>query len=92
MKKITDFIVNKRYIILITFIILAIICVFISKKVNINYDINKYLPQNSPTRIGLNIMEKEFKETSSFNLMFKGLKEDEKKEILSYLKGIDEIY
>lgn len=92
MKKITDFIVNKRYIILITFIILAIICAFISQKVNINYDINKYLPQNSPTRIGLNIMEKEFKETSSFNLMFKGLKEDEKQEIFNYLNGLDEIY
>lgn len=92
MKKITDFIVNKRYIILITFIILAIICAFISQKVNINYDINKYLPQNSPTRIGLNIMEKEFKETSSFNLMFKGLKEDEKQDIYNYLNGLDNIY
>ena len=92
MKKITDFIVNKRYIILITFITLAIICAIISKKVNINYDINKYLPQNSPTRIGLNIMEKEFKETSSFNLMFKGLKENEKQDIYNYLNGLDNIY
>ena len=92
MKKITDFIVNKRYIILIAFIILAIICASISKKVNINYDINKYLPQNSPTRIGLNIMENEFKETSSFNLMFKGLKENEKQDIYNYLNGLDNIY
>lgn len=91
MKKITDFIVNKRYVILILFIIFSIISVILSNKVNVNYDMAEYLPNTSETRIGMNIMEEKFKETntSNFNLMFNGLKEDEKNEIYSYLTSID---
>lgn len=89
MKKITDFIVDKRYWILSIFIILTIIATVISNQVNINYDISKYLPNTSETRIGMDIMENEFKETeSSFNLMFKNLEEDNKEEIYNYLNSV----
>ena len=78
MRKITDFIVEKRNYLLITFSILAIISVFISTKVNINYDMAKYLPSTSSTRQGLDIMESEFAEnTSTLNLMLKDLNDDE---------------
>ena len=71
MRKITDFIINKRYFILVLFIILTIVSAVLSTKVKINYDIAKYLPDNSATRIGMNIMEDEFSgtETSTLNLM-----------------------
>ena len=93
MKKITDFIINKRYFILVIFIILAVYAGFLSTKVKTNYDIAKYLPATSETRIGMDIMEDEFAgtETSNFNLMFKGLKNEEKEEIYNYLDGIEEI-
>lgn len=82
MKKITDFIVDKRYLILALFIIFSVVAAVLSKRVNINYDIAKYLPNTSETRIGMDIMEKEFEETeSSFNIMFKGLTEERKDEI-----------
>lgn len=91
MKKITDFIVNKRYIILTLFIILSIIAVILSKNVNINYDIAEYLPNTSETRIGMDIMEEDFKEikSSSLNIMFKGISDDEKKQIYEYLTKIE---
>lgn len=96
MKKITDFIVNKRNIILIIFIILSIISVILSQKVNINYDIAEYLPSTSETRIGMDIMEKEFKEikSSSLNVMFEDLEEDKKTEVyneLTQIKGVDSV-
>ena len=96
LRKITDFIINKRIFILILFIILAVVSAILSTKVVVNYDMSKYLPSTSETRIGINIMEKEFSEvqTSSFNIMFKGLKEDEKKDIYNYLstlQGVDSI-
>ena len=65
MKKITDFIVDKRYWILTLFIILTILATIVSNKVNINYEISKYLPDTSETRIGMDIMEEEFKEIES---------------------------
>lgn len=91
MKKITDFIVNKRYLILIIFIILSIISVILSNQVNINYDIAKYLPNTSETRIGMDLMESKFKEinSSSLNVMFNNLDETSKSEIFDYLKNLE---
>lgn len=87
MRKFTYFIVNKRHIILIFFIILSIISAILSQKVNINYDIAEYLPSTSETRIGMDIMEQDFKEikSSSLNLMFEDLQEDEKRDVYNYL-------
>lgn len=96
MRKITDFIVKHRNIIIILFIILSIISIFISKKVKINYDMTEYMPQDSETRLGLDIMNKEFEEdnTSVLNIMFKNLTDDEKVEIqkkLSDIPGVSSI-
>lgn len=96
MKKFTDFIINKRHFILVLFVILSIISVILSQKVNINYDIAEYLPSTSETRIGMDIMEREFKEikSSSLNLMFEDLEEDKKTEIyneLTQIKGVESV-
>ncbi len=91
MKKITDFIVNKRYFILITFIILSIFSLYLGTKVNINHDIAEYLPDTSETRIGMDIMESNFEKikSSSLNIMFKDLSDDEKSKIKDELEAID---
>ena len=94
MRKITDFIINKRYLILCLFIILTIISGILSTKVKVNHDISKYLPDTSETRIGMNIMEEEFAETSTLNLMFENLAEEEKldiKEELESIQGVDKV-
>ena len=92
MKKLVNFIVEKRILMLILFNIFAVVSIFLSSKVNINYDISKYLPNDSEVRQGLNIMENEFEETSSsFNLMFKGLKNEQKSEILNELTSIENV-
>ncbi len=91
MKKITDFIVRGRYFFLTLFIILAGVGLFLSTKVNINEDIMKYLPANSETKIGKDIMDEEFieQDSSVLNVMFKGLSNSEKKSTLKKLKNID---
>ncbi len=87
MKKITDFIVNKKYFILIFFIILTAISIVLSSKVNINYEISKYLPNNSETKIGINIMDMEFDNNlSTLNVMVKNSKDDKK-----YLEKLDHV-
>jgi len=89
-RKVTDFIVNKRYWILGLFIVLSVIAAIVSSNVNINYDISRYLPNTSETRIGMDIMDSEFSNTeSSFNLMFKGLTEDKKDVIYNELISVD---
>ena len=90
MRKITDFIISKRYFILTLFIVLTIICAILSNKVKINHDIAKYMPDDSETRIGMNIMEDEFSgtETSTLNLMFENLQDDEKEDVKNYLENL----
>ena len=91
MRKITDFIVKARYLFLTLFIIMAGISLYLATKVNINDDIMKYLPKDSETKIGKDIMDKEFmKEDSSIlNVMFKDLKDSEKEENLKKLASIE---
>ncbi len=91
MRKITDFIINKRHLILILFIIFTIVSGILSTKVKINHDIAEYLPDTSETRIGMDIMEKEFSETetSSLNIMFENLGNEEKQKIKNDLESTD---
>ena len=91
MRKITDFIINNRHIILILFIILTVISAIVSTKVKTNYDMAEYLPDTSETRIGMDIMEEEFSETetSTLNIMFENLEDEEKLKIENDLKDID---
>ena len=89
MRKFTDFIINKRYFILALFIILTIISAIFSSKVKINYDIARYLPNTSETRIVMDIMEEEFSEIATLNLMFENLADNEKSEIKNNLEAID---
>ena len=93
MKKITDFIIDKRYFILVIFIIITILCAFLSNKVNINYDIAKYLPDSSSTRIGMDIMDEEFSDSSTLNVMFKDLDKDKYtiKDELESISGVKEV-
>ena len=93
MKKITDFIIEKRHFLLILFIIFTIVSAFLSKNVKINSDISKYLPDDSETRVGNNIMEKEFKnvESSSLNIMFENLSEKEKTTLKKALEDIPHV-
>lgn len=93
MKKITDIIVKYRYLFLITFVILSIFCLYLSKKVVINEDIMDYLPDDSKVKIGKVIMEREFdkEDTSSLNVMFKNLSNSEKKETYEKLKKIENV-
>ena len=86
LKKLTDFIIDKRYYVIALFIILTIVCGVLSQKVKINYDIAKYLPGDSETRIGMDIMEDEFETTTStLNIMFNDLNEEQKQEVFEEL-------
>lgn len=91
MKKITDFIVEKRNVFLCIFILLAGLSLYLSTFVNINEDIMAYLPSSSETKKGNDIMSEAFskEDTSTLNVMFKNLSEDEKEETRDKLKKID---
>ena len=91
MRKVTDFIIEKRNYVLTIFIILSVVCLYLSTKVHINYDLTEYLPSTSETRIGMDIMKDEFPEldTSALNVMFKDLSTEDKNKIKDKLENIE---
>ena len=91
MRKVTDFIIEKRNYVLTIFIILSVVCLYLSTKVHINYDLTEYLPSTSETRIGMDIMNDEFPEldTSALNIMFKDLSTEDKNKIKDELENIE---
>ena len=93
MKKFSDFIVEKRYIIFSVMIAFCIFCGFLMTRINVNYDMTKYLPKDSSMKQGTDIMEEEFGNTdsSALRLMFNNLSEDEKPEIYEYLKSLPNV-
>lgn len=96
MKKFTDFLVSKRILIASIMLILLGISFFLMDDVNINYDMTKYLPSDSTTRAGMDIMEDEFPsdDTSSLNIMFSDLSDNEKNTIhqeLSEMDGVNDV-
>ena len=80
MKKFTDFVIEKRHYILVLFIVLAIVCGYLSTLVKVNRDMSLYLPKDSETRKGNDIMEEEFpnENESSLNVMFTNITDEEK--------------
>ena len=93
MKKAAAFLVDRRRIILSLFVVLAVICLFLMGRVQINYDMSVYLPPESGMKQGLELMNREFGETVSSDLrvMFSGLSEGEKEEIRRWLSGLEQI-
>lgn len=75
--KIACGIVKFRYIIIGLFTAAFIISLILVPKVQANYDISKYLPEDMETRQALSIVEKEFGLTSSVNVMVKGISKTE---------------
>lgn len=53
-------VVNHRRKIIIAFLAAAILCMFLSRMVQVNYDINDYLPQDTASTIALDVMDAEF--------------------------------
>lgn len=91
LRKITDFIVEKRNWILGLFVIFTAIGVVLMGKVKINSDMMEYLPKDSETRAGLDLMTAEFgeDETSDLTVMFADMDVETRDSILDYLQGLD---
>lgn len=91
MKKMADKIVEKRNIIFLVYLIAVIISVFGIFKTNVNYDMSKYLPDDSSTKKGMKIMRDEFGDMSSITVMFDDLSEERRLEIKAELEAMENV-
>lgn len=92
MRKIVNFVIEKKYVMLALFIVCAVVCVFLSGKVNLNYDISNYLPESSDVKKGLDIMNDEFgTDESTFNIMFDDLTAEEKTTVWQEIQNTENV-
>lgn len=60
MQKFYNWVVNHCKIILAAFLLAAIICLLMKNLVDVNYDMNDYLPESSSSTVSLEVMQEEF--------------------------------
>ncbi len=83
LERIASFIVDKRLYILIAMGVLAVISALLIPRVEINYDMADYLPDDSETTIGLERMEDEFGRTGTAQVMLLGVDASTASEVAS---------
>ncbi len=92
MKRLTNYIVSKRIVILAVMLILTAVSAFLIPRVRVNSDMTEYLPNDSPMKQGISLMEKEFpteQKSYTVRVMFKGLSHEQKEEIKDALAAIE---
>lgn len=91
MKKISDFIVSKRYWILGIALCLTLVCGFLSQQVEVNSDMTKYLPDDFSMKAGMDLMNEEFPEmegSQTIRVMAEGLDKEQEAALLSELENL----
>lgn len=94
MKKITNFIVEKKNFVLILMVLITLVSAFLITKVNINQDMTKYLPDSSSMKQGLKIMNEELSDSSNgttIRVMVDDLTEEEKTKFLEKFQDMDNV-
>lgn len=62
MRKIAHFVVENAKQVLIFFAVLVLLCAFLSTRVQVNYKMADYLPENAPSVKAMKVMKEEFQE------------------------------
>ena len=78
-----------RILTLIAFIVLAVVAIFLSPLVNINYDMRKYLNTDSNTRESLIVLDEEFGSNSMIQVMTDDLQIEDASEVVNEILEID---
>ena len=89
MKSFYSGVIRFRYGIMIFFFIAALLGGFCKKMVKVDYDMNDYLPESSPSTVALDVMDQEFgRAIPNARVMVKA---KDKKEALDYKKSLENI-
>lgn len=94
MRKIAELIVKYRKILMAVFAVSAFACLFTMSKVNVINDLADYLPEDTETRQGLDVMDEEFVTLGTAKVMINNISYQEALslvEALEQIKGVSEV-
>ena len=92
-KRLADFVTKYCYVVFWVFLALAGICALLATKVTINHNIYSYMPADSETTFGLNIMDEEFdySSTSNWQIMFKDTSPERIEQARAFIENVKHI-
>ena len=88
MRKLAEFIVDKRKFLLIIFIAAAIGSVIMSSHINVIQELTDYLPDDTETSIGLGVMDEQFTTFGTAKVMVQNVTYDQARVLADQLKDI----
>jgi len=94
MKKLANFLVDRRYIFLALTLVLTVVCGALAMTVTVNRDRTKYLPDDSNMKQGMSLMESAFRgeeEKASIRVMFDDLSAAQIAEVKARLEAIPNV-
>ena len=89
MERVAAFIVDKRYIIMVLFLCMALFCAFSRTWVQVNDSLTDYLPDDTETRKGLTLMDEEFTTFGTARIMIENITYDSALSLFETVKSID---
>lgn len=89
MKKLAEFIVNRRKIIMLVFAALMVFCVWGMGQVKIEYEITSYLPDSTDTKKAIDIMENEFVTYGTATIMIRNVTYEEAEKLHGEIENYD---
>lgn len=89
MERVAAFIVDRRYLFVVLFVALCIFSIFTSNGVDVNEDLTDYLPDDSETRQGLQIMDREFITYGDARVMVSNITYAKAEELAEMLRSVD---
>ena len=89
MERVSAFIVDRRYLFVVLFVALCIFSIFTSNGVDVNEDLTDYLPDDSETRQGLQIMDREFLTYGDARVMVSNITYAKAEELAEMLRSVD---
>ena len=94
MERLATVIVDKRNVVFLLFAAAAIFCVFSRNWTEVCDDITAYLPDNTETRLGIDLMDKEFTTFGTAQVMVANITYDRALELqhgLGQLQGVKSV-
>lgn len=88
MERVAAFIVNKRKAFMVLFGLAAIYCVMSINKVGVNDDLTEYLPDTTETRMGLDVMEEEFRTFGAARILVANVTYEKAQELAAHIEEI----
>ncbi|MBQ7724810.1 MAG: MMPL family transporter [Lachnospiraceae bacterium] len=89
MYKLSSFIVDRRKAFIVLFVIAIIYCLVRISDVNVENDVTKYLPEDTETRQGVDIMDNEFETHGSAKILLANITYDQALIVAKGLENID---